>query len=147
VLSIIGWASVIASVFYGAGRHTYHILQDIGKEGLIIGLKWNYVTQLTYTYSLSFVKISIGFFLVRFIPSGKYKNTVYGVCVVVIIYTLACSGALFGACKPFAANFDRTIPGASCYTPEVMRAVTWIASCKYSLCLCFSLVRARVRTF
>jgi hypothetical protein len=41
----------------------------------------------------------------------------------VAVYTLALSAALMAGCRPFAANFDRTIPGSTCYAPETFRAL------------------------
>lgn len=129
-LSLIGFGIIIPEVKYGAGRHMYHILLNPGPQGLILALKLNFVTQFTYVFALTFVKISIGLFLLRLAPSGVYRRLIWCILGFVAFYTLAGSAALMAGCKPFAANFDRSIPGSSCYTPTTARALAFTNSCK-----------------
>jgi hypothetical protein len=97
---------------------------------MIKGLQLNYATQFIYIFALSFTKVSIGLFLVRLAPSGVYKIIVYCILVLVSFYTIAGSIALLATCRPFAANFDRTIPGTSCYSPQTSFALAFTNSCK-----------------
>lgn len=105
---------------------------DLGPAALVLALKLNFVTQFTYVFALSFVKISIGLFLLRLAPTGYYRKIIWSVIGFVAFYTVGGSGALLAQCKPFAANFDRTIPGSSCYEPLTAKALAFTNSCKFS---------------
>ena len=112
---------------YGAGRHMFYIITDpkLGPSALVLALKLNFVTQFTYVFALSFVKVSIGLFLLRLTPSGVYRKAIWCILGFVAFYTVAGSGALLAGCKPFAANFDRTIPGSSCYQPQTLKGLAF----------------------
>lgn len=126
-LSLIGFAIIIPEMHYGGGRHMFHIITspDLGPAALILALKLNFVTQFTYVFALSFVKVSIGLFLLRLTPSGVYRKVIWGIIGFVAFYTLGGSAALMAGCEPFAANFDRTIPGSSCYKPQTARGLAF----------------------
>ena len=128
----MGFCIIVPEVKYGAGRHMFHIMNDLGPSGVVLGFKLNFITQFTYVFALAFVKVSIGLFLLRFMPSRCYKLLVYATIGFLAFYTLAGSAALMAGCKPFAANFDRSIPGLVCYTPKVSQALAFTNSCKYT---------------
>jgi len=130
VLSILGFAIIIPEVKYGAGRHAFYIIQDMGSEGLIIGLKLNFITQFSYVFALAAAKVSIGLFLLRLVGTRIYKVIVWSLLVFLGLYTFGGSAALMGSCRPFAANFDRTIPGSSCYAPKTLQSLAYFNSGK-----------------
>lgn len=83
---------VIPEIYYGAGRHTFYILQDFGPEGLKTALKLNFITQVTYVFAIAFVKISVGLFLLRLTPSKQYKYFIWSILGFVAFYTIAGTG-------------------------------------------------------
>lgn len=116
---------------FGAGRHIFYILRDHGPDTLITGLKLNFVTQFSYVFALAAVKVSIGLFLLRLVGTRSYKIIVWSLLVFLGLYTFGGSAALLASCRPFAANFDRTIPGASCYAPKTLRSLAFFNSGKF----------------
>lgn len=49
------WLCMFSDIVYQG--HVYYIIQDVGPEGLILGLKLNFVTQFTYVFALTFTKV------------------------------------------------------------------------------------------
>lgn len=120
---------------------------NLGPEGLILGLKLNFVTQFTYVFALAFAKvriqvramvvhadvvqISIGLFLIRLTPPASiYRKLLWMMIGFVAVYTVSLSAALLSSCKPFAANFDRTIPGHKCWDPKTAQAFAFTNQCE-----------------
>lgn len=85
---------VIPEVHYGAGRHSFYILRDLGPEGLKTGLKLNFATQITYVFAIALVKVSVGLFLLRLTPSKQYKYFIWSVLGFVTFYTIAGMGEI-----------------------------------------------------
>lgn len=115
---------------YGAGRHLFYILTELGPEKLILALKLNLTTQIIYVFALTFAKFSVGLFLLRLTPSGWVRKLIWGMLALVGLWTVAGSSALMASCTPFAATFDRTIPNHRCYPPQTARALAYTNSCK-----------------
>ncbi len=88
----MSWMVVNPEVHYGAGRHTFYILRDLGPEGLKTGLKLNFTTQVTYVFAIAFVKVSVGLFLLRLAPSKQYKYFIWSILGFIAFYTIAGTG-------------------------------------------------------
>jgi hypothetical protein len=88
----MSWMVVIPEVHYGAGRHTFYILRDLGPEGLKTGLKLNFTTQVTYVFAIGFIKVSVGLFLLRLTPSKHYKYFIWSILGFVAFYTITGTG-------------------------------------------------------
>ncbi|KAH8592454.1 hypothetical protein B0O99DRAFT_517559 [Bisporella sp. PMI_857] len=141
VLSLVGMIIIIPEVQYGAGRHAFYILKEQGAADMILGLKLNFITQFTYVFALAFVKISIGLFLLRLVSSKPYRYLIIGLLGFLALYTLGGSAALLARCRPFAANFDISIPGAQCYTVKTSQALAYFnSSCGIATDLIFAFI-------
>ncbi|RDL30696.1 uncharacterized protein BP5553_10041 [Venustampulla echinocandica] len=124
-LSFSGWMVTIPSVTYGAGRHTFYILQAVGPEKMKTGLKLNFAAQIIYVFAIAAIKVSIGLFLLRFTSSKAYKILIYSILGFLAFYTIAGTASLMAQCTPFDAHFDFTIPGAVCYPVKVSQALAY----------------------
>lgn len=60
---------IIAEVRLGAGRHIEYISPEDYKEATHL----NYATQPTCLIALTFARLSVCYFLLRFAPSRRYK--------------------------------------------------------------------------
>lgn len=92
VLSFAGWMVTIPQVHYGAGRHAFYIVQDVGVEGNKTGLKLNFAAQILYVFAIAAIKVSIGLFLLRFTSSKGYKMAIYCILGFLAFYTIAGTG-------------------------------------------------------
>ena len=72
VQCIAGQGLVIPEVRYGAGRHIEYI--DPVHFGL--GMKLNFITQPLYLFAICFVKLSVGFFLLRIAVEKFYRRLI-----------------------------------------------------------------------
>jgi len=72
---ITGQGIIIPEVYYGAGRHIEYIDPiDFGK-----GTKLNFITQPLYLFAICFVKLSVGFFLLRIAVEKFYRNIIISI--------------------------------------------------------------------
>jgi hypothetical protein len=72
---ITGQCIIIPEVYFGAGRH----IQYIDLEDFKNGFKLNFITQSVYLFAICFVKISVGFFLLRIAVKVAYRRLIIGI--------------------------------------------------------------------
>ncbi|KAK1708805.1 hypothetical protein BDP67DRAFT_410465 [Colletotrichum lupini] len=92
---------IIPEVQYGAGRHIQYIEP---KSNIVTGLHLNFVTQPLCLIALCLAKVSVGMFLLRITPSGKFRHVIWGI----IIFTV------FSALGNFSFTWDFSIEGGKC---------------------------------
>jgi hypothetical protein len=51
-------------------------------------LRLNFITQPVYLFSITFIKVSIALFLLRFAPGRGYKAFLWGMQVFMAVYTI-----------------------------------------------------------
>ncbi|EED15870.1 conserved hypothetical protein [Talaromyces stipitatus ATCC 10500] len=112
-LSLSGWAVIIPEVRNGAGRHRVYLDQEVA----VTGLHLNFVTQAIYLWAIGLVKISIGLFLIRFVPNKSYKIFIWTVIAMMAIYTTICFFTLIFQCKDMASIWDDRVK-SQCFTPR-----------------------------
>ncbi|OJJ47301.1 hypothetical protein ASPZODRAFT_65422 [Penicilliopsis zonata CBS 506.65] len=105
LLSLAGWAIIVPEVKYGAGRHTVYV-----EKTAVKAMHLNFATQAIYLWSIGLVKISIGFFLLRFAPKRGYK--------IFIITTLIFE------CKDIRTIWDSSIV-SKCFTTTELLALSY----------------------
>jgi hypothetical protein len=66
---------VIPEVKYGAGRH----FEYIDPAHFSNGMKLNFVTQPLYLFAICFVKLSVGFFLLRIAVLPFYRRLIISI--------------------------------------------------------------------
>ncbi|KAG9193782.1 hypothetical protein G6011_03817 [Alternaria panax] len=64
IMCIVGQVIIVPQVSHGAGRH----IADVEQEDYKTVLKLNFVTQPLFLIAICFLKLSVGFFLLRMIP-------------------------------------------------------------------------------
>jgi hypothetical protein len=66
---------IVPEVRYGGGRHAAYIDPP---SNITVGLHYNYITQPLCLISVFFVKLGVGFFLLRLTPSINFKRFIWG---------------------------------------------------------------------
>lgn len=74
---------IILEVYYGAGRHIAYIPHP---SDVVNGLRLNFITQPIYIFAITFVKVSIGLFLLRLTPKERFKRFIWVVQAFMAIY-------------------------------------------------------------
>jgi hypothetical protein len=117
-------------ICYGAGRHAVYISPP---SKITTGLKLNFITQPFLLAGVTFVKVSIGFFLLRIAPTNCYRRSIIGANTFLLGITTFFVITLFIQCTPLAAVWDFSLrPTAKCWDPSVMRKLSYINSCQYT---------------
>ncbi|KAK7898083.1 hypothetical protein LTR67_004715 [Exophiala xenobiotica] len=100
----------------GLGRHPSLVAPSDWENFM----HWRFFHSLVIMFGISLVKISIAFFLKRFVPFKNYQRFLIGAIVFLVAFTLSCAGTLIFNCggKP-QANWDfalRTNGQAKCFS-------------------------------
>ena len=74
VQCVAGQCIVIPQVHYGAGKH----IDYIDDHDFVAGLRLNLISQPVFLFAICFVKISVGFFLLRIAVGRFYRRLIIG---------------------------------------------------------------------
>ncbi|OJJ47333.1 hypothetical protein ASPZODRAFT_96276 [Penicilliopsis zonata CBS 506.65] len=118
-LSLSGWAITIPEVLNGAGRHTIYVEKTASKA-----MHLNFATELIYLWAIAAVKISIGFFLLRFAPRRGYRVFISVVMVAMTVYTLICNFTILFQCKKMETLWNPNVP-SKCFSPTQLLALAY----------------------
>lgn len=80
--------------------------------------QWQALATATYVLNMMFIKLSIGFFLLRLAVQKRYLYTIYGTMFVVLIWSLALWFWDIFQCSPVPAQWDYTIPNLKCVSAQ-----------------------------
>lgn len=83
---LAGIGIVIESVNYGAGRHR----GDIDQDDFIFGSLLNFISQPLYLWVIFFVKLAIGFSLLRIATEKFYRILIISIMTFMGVYTVGC---------------------------------------------------------
>ncbi|KAL2280435.1 hypothetical protein FJTKL_12655 [Diaporthe vaccinii] len=114
VVFTISCTFILLGVDTGLGRHNKAVPQN--QE--IQALKWQALATATYVLNMMFIKLSIGFFLLRLAVQKRYLYTIYGTMFVVLIWSLALWFWDIFQCSPVQAQWDYTIPNLRCVSAQ-----------------------------
>ncbi|KAJ2906606.1 putative integral membrane family protein [Zalerion maritima] len=117
-------AFVLAGVSTGLGHHNAALPQDEEIEAL----KWQALATATYVSNMMFIKLSIGFFLLRLATERRYKYTIWGSLVVITIMSTVLFFWNIFQCSPLQAQWDYTIENHKCVTTEQVVAAAYALS-------------------
>lgn len=92
---------IIPEVAYGGGRHAAYIVKESDR---VNGLRLNFITQPLYLFSITFVKVSIGLFLLRFAPGKGYRRFIWGIQAFMAVYTIIGFGSCCSSPKLFEVS-------------------------------------------
>ncbi|MCJ1402686.1 hypothetical protein MMC11_005907 [Xylographa trunciseda] len=104
----------VGIIIGGVGRHLPEVIETDGPGGIVIFLKDLVAVQILWAISLVFVKMSILLFYVRIFNVPAFKLVAKVLMVFVVLWGSSVILCAFLLCKPFAFNWDQTIPGGSC---------------------------------
>ncbi|KAL2802986.1 hypothetical protein BJX63DRAFT_413326 [Aspergillus granulosus] len=83
-------------------------------------MQWIWWHALVVVLGISLVKISLGFFLLRFTTQKKWlKWFIIGSLIFLVLFTIASLGTLIFQCLPVRAGWDMEVrgrPGTTCYS-------------------------------
>ncbi|MCJ1254431.1 hypothetical protein MMC24_002246 [Lignoscripta atroalba] len=98
----------------GVGRHVLDVMKEDGPQTLTIFLKDLVAIQILWATSLMSIKISILMFYMRIFKVQSFRVAARITMVLVVLWALSVILCGFLLCKPFAFNWNQTIPGGSC---------------------------------
>lgn len=94
--------------------HTVSIVEAYGEEPITELLQLIIPLQFTWVLSLSCTKISILCLYLKIFPVAWVVRISWSTMVVIVAWAIATILAGVLVCRPFAYNWDQTIPGGSC---------------------------------
>jgi hypothetical protein len=101
-----GMVTYAISAFYGLGRHR----DTVPKEDYKVYLKMTFIQALVSSIgSLMFLKISIGFSLMRMSQRTWYTRLIWGFISFVIMYSITSYVEWFLVCKPLEGFWDKDL--------------------------------------
>ncbi|KAL3422256.1 integral membrane protein [Phlyctema vagabunda] len=116
----------LGEIHWGLGHHQ----ADISLPHMIKILHWIFFHSIFVTVGISLVKISLAFFLLRFVPGKNQRYFLIGMAVFLIAFTVACVGTLVFACIPVDASWNLNIVATShCYSKSIFTSIGLFNSC------------------
>ncbi|KAF1934748.1 hypothetical protein EJ02DRAFT_167359 [Clathrospora elynae] len=107
----------------GLGRHA----QAFPIENLFIFFKTIYFYSILIISAYSFIKLSIGFFLLRLADRTRWRPFLIGMLCFIGVFTIASTFAIIFQCSPVAAGWDFTlrppIGTAKCYDSDIFKNI------------------------
>ncbi|PGH31333.1 hypothetical protein GX50_05872 [[Emmonsia] crescens] len=94
--------------------HTIQVVQEYGLEPITKLLKLLIPLQFLWVLSLSFCKVSILLLYSRVFPVAPVIWVGRGAMIFIAAWAIATIVAGCAICRPFAFNWDQTIPGGKC---------------------------------
>ncbi|MCJ1466281.1 hypothetical protein MMC07_004900 [Pseudocyphellaria aurata] len=101
----------------GVGYHVPY-LQETAADKLTLWGKYFVAISILYFASFNIPKLAILALYRRLFPQKHVGIAIYVLMGVLIAQTISIVVAAFAACRPFAANWDPTMPGAICIDKE-----------------------------
>ncbi|KAM0810935.1 hypothetical protein AB5N19_11288 [Seiridium cardinale] len=112
---------LVAETKYGAGRH----FSDVTLDEFSQLSYWQYIHGPLLVSGISLVKISLGFFLLRFVQGLWYKRFIIFMIVFLALFTISCDLTLTLQCMPpMAAYMFPRPPDASCFSADTFLAIS-----------------------
>ncbi|KAH8888543.1 integral membrane protein [Thozetella sp. PMI_491] len=124
VILFVEFMFIIPQVQLGGGRHVQYI---IPAENVTKGLHLNFVTQPLCLIALLLTKISVGFFLLRFTPSPRYKWVIIGVMIFTVLSATGNIFTVFFQCRPLPKTWDGSVDG-ECLPPANLKFAAFFNS-------------------
>ncbi|KAF2786170.1 hypothetical protein K505DRAFT_260469, partial [Melanomma pulvis-pyrius CBS 109.77] len=109
----------LAMTRLGTGKH----LWAVPMEDLLKIAHWQWYFTLLIIIGISFVKLSVAFFLLRIIHRPYYRRFLYVMIGVLVSLTLAWCGTLVFQCVPVSAAWNPTLAHARCFSDAQYRSI------------------------
>lgn len=108
-LSITITALFIKVVHLGLGRHFDPSGLAFPLENMPDYFKYLYVYAILIIFAYSFIKLSIGFFLLRLADRTRWRTFLIGTLAFLIAFTIGSTMAIIFQCIPVRAAYDLTL--------------------------------------
>ncbi|KAF2808682.1 uncharacterized protein BDZ99DRAFT_571581 [Mytilinidion resinicola] len=105
---------IVGVVHGGVGLHVTDVVANYGPKPLTIFAKDLIAVQILWATSLMFTKTSILFFYTRIFTVPAFRLAARIIGGVVVLWALSVILCGFLLCRPFAFNWDQTIPNGHC---------------------------------
>jgi hypothetical protein len=127
-LTIFGYATIVAGSYHGLGHHAVYLK----RENLMYLAHVDFIRLICWLWSSTLIRCSVGLMLIRLKSNRVW---VYGIGTIITIeVATAIVGTILNCvrCIPIQANWDRSIRGAKCWTPEQNQIVLYTISSKWT---------------
>ncbi|KAM7213501.1 hypothetical protein V8F06_011114 [Rhypophila decipiens] len=115
IASILQIAFLFAAIPHGLGRHIFYVAPEDG----LLTAKLIFISQFPWGWAVSCAKISIALLLLRFKRTKSWRIFLYLMIALQVVLATVANIVQLAQCKPIAAQWDPTIPGAQCWDPQV----------------------------
>ncbi|KAF2179825.1 hypothetical protein K469DRAFT_730454 [Zopfia rhizophila CBS 207.26] len=102
ILAIVNYFLLSASVFYGLGRHARFVSFSRRKTASEL----LFISQVVWYWSITFVKLSVAFLLLRVKRGRRWKIFMYCIMAILIIAAIIQTFFQFLQCRPFSVYWD-----------------------------------------
>lgn len=107
----------------GVGRHA----EAFPLDNIFPFFKIMYFYSILIIFAYSFIKLSIGFFLLRLVDRTRWRPFLIGMLMFIAMFTIGSIFAIIFQCSPVAAGYDYTLRPptgtAKCYDPTIFKNV------------------------
>ncbi|KAK1984347.1 integral membrane family protein [Colletotrichum cereale] len=115
---------ILVGVYNGLGRHN----KALSQKQEISALMYQALATATYVLGMLFIKLSIGFFLLRLSSSTVY-NWIIGVSLTIVtIWSVVIFFWNMFQCSPVEAQWDYAIPNSECVPSDAIVAAAYSIS-------------------
>jgi hypothetical protein len=105
---------LVARVENGFGRHNYYVSAENKKTAACLQT----IAQLMWALAITMCKMSVAILLLHLKQGWRWKIFLYLLVSLILAATVVTYIAAFFQCRPIAALWDPTIPGAKCWMPK-----------------------------
>ncbi|EFQ28128.1 integral membrane family protein [Colletotrichum graminicola M1.001] len=124
VIFTLSCSFILAGVDNGLGRHN----RALSQRQEISALMYQALATATYVLGMLFIKLSIGFFLLRLSTSRVYNWVIHVSLAIVTIWSVVIFFWNTFQCSPIEAQWDYTISNAECVPADAVVAAAYSIS-------------------
>lgn len=121
-----GYACFVKFIQWGGGKHFKEIPESWNEQLNF----WAFIQSPIDNTGISFVKISIAFFLKRFVQGKKTNWFLNGMIGFVVVFIVATILTFVLSCSPLEARW-KTIKGSTCWAGNLLSTIGILNGCTY----------------
>ncbi|KAH4924788.1 hypothetical protein HBI70_096550 [Parastagonospora nodorum] len=123
VMCITCFAIFIHVIHLGLGRH----IEAFPPENFLPFFRIMYFYSIAIILAYSFIKLSIGFFLLRLVDYTRWRPFLIGMQIFIILFTIVSTFSIIFQCIPVQAGYDYSLRPpygtAKCYNQNIFRNI------------------------
>ncbi|KAK1659426.1 integral membrane family protein [Colletotrichum godetiae] len=124
IIFTISCSFILLGVNDGLGHHN----QALDQRREVSALMYQALATATYVLDMLFIKLSIGFFLLRLSNSKLYNWIIYVSLAVITVWSVVIFFWNIFQCSPVEAQWDYAIPNSKCVSPDAVVAAAYAIS-------------------